>query len=71
MDVFSRMAGVELTDFPGSVEDRQAEQTAMIGLAGALCGMDTIVVRLPLPENSLNSCSAPIRRPLRLLWATL
>ena len=42
MEVFGMMAGVELAAFPGSVEDRHAEQTAMVGLAGALCGMVTI-----------------------------
>jgi len=47
MEVFSMMAGVELTEFPGSVEDRHAEQTAMVGLAGALCGMVTIRCATP------------------------
>lgn len=47
MEVFSLMAGVELTSFPGSVEDRHAEQTAMVGLAGALCGMVTIRCATP------------------------
>ncbi len=47
MEVFSMMAGVELTAFPGSVEDRHAEQTAMVGLAGALCGMVTIRCATP------------------------
>jgi chemotaxis protein CheX len=47
MEVFSMMAGVELTPFPGSVDDRHAEQTAMVGLAGALCGMVTIRCATP------------------------
>ncbi len=42
VEVFSIMLGVELAAFPGSFEDRHGEQTAIVGLAGALCGMVAI-----------------------------
>jgi len=41
-EVFSMMAGVELTEFAEAPQEPQGEQTAMVGLAGALCGMITI-----------------------------
>jgi chemotaxis protein CheX len=41
-EVFSMMAGVELADFAEVPQEPQGEQTAMVGLAGALCGMITI-----------------------------
>ena len=41
-EVFSMMAGVELTDFAEAPLESKGELTAMVGLAGALCGMITI-----------------------------
>jgi chemotaxis protein CheX len=41
-EVFSMMAGVELTDFAETPSEPKGELTAMVGLAGALCGMITI-----------------------------
>lgn len=50
LEVFEMMAGTRLVPFvppiavPGveSVPERRSEQTAMVGMAGALCGMTTI-----------------------------
>jgi chemotaxis protein CheX len=42
MEVFSMMASVELTAFAPEPSGSHGEQTAMVGLAGALCGMITI-----------------------------
>ena len=47
MEVFSMMVGVTLEPFPGSVENYHAGQTAMAGLAGAVCGMVTIRCSTP------------------------
>jgi len=45
------MLGVELQAFPGSFEDRHGEQTAIVGLAGALCGMVAIRCSSPTAEK--------------------
>jgi len=42
IEVFSMMVGVELTTLAEQPEKPRGEQTAMVGLAGALCGMVTI-----------------------------
>jgi chemotaxis protein CheX len=42
IEVFSMMAGAELSPMAEQPEKPQGEQTAMVGLAGALCGMITI-----------------------------
>jgi chemotaxis protein CheX len=42
IEVFSMMVGVELKPIPDVQPEPQGEQTAMVGLAGALCGMVTI-----------------------------
>jgi len=42
VEVFGIMLGVELAAFSGSADEHRGEQTAMVGLAGALCGMVTI-----------------------------
>jgi chemotaxis protein CheX len=42
MEVFSMMAGVTLTSFPEEPKEPHGDRTAMVGLAGALCGMITI-----------------------------
>ena len=42
MEVFSMMVGVELTNFEEAPKDPHGDLTAMVGLAGALCGMVTI-----------------------------
>jgi chemotaxis protein CheX len=42
MEVFSMMAGAELTRFTDEPGQPHGEQTAMVGMAGALCGMLTI-----------------------------
>jgi chemotaxis protein CheX len=51
MEVFSMMVGVGLEPFPGSVEGFHAELTAMVGLAGAVCGMVTIRCSTPTAEQ--------------------
>ncbi len=42
IEVFAMMANSEITPMPEQPEQQQGEQTAMVGLAGALCGMITI-----------------------------
>ena len=42
IEVFSMMVGVELETFAEPPQDPRGEQTAMVGLAGALCGMVTV-----------------------------
>ncbi len=42
IEVFSMMVGVELAAFAEPPGDPHGEQTAMVGLAGALCGMVTV-----------------------------
>jgi chemotaxis protein CheX len=42
IEVFSMMVGIELTPFAEPPTEPQGEQTAMVGLAGALCGMVTV-----------------------------
>ncbi len=42
IEVFGMMANTELNSIPDAPEQPQGEQTAMVGLAGALCGMITI-----------------------------
>jgi chemotaxis protein CheX len=42
IEVFEMMAGVRLTSPPTPEEEPRGEQTAMVGLAGALCGMATV-----------------------------
>jgi chemotaxis protein CheX len=42
MEVFSMMAGVTLTAFLEEPTEPHGDRTAMVGLAGALCGMITI-----------------------------
>ena len=42
MEVFSMMVGVDLTPFPEELKEPHGDRTAMVGLAGALCGMLTI-----------------------------
>jgi len=51
VEVFRIMLGVELAAFPGSFEDRHGEQTAIVGLAGALCGMVAIRCSSPTAEK--------------------
>jgi chemotaxis protein CheX len=41
-EVFSMMVGIELEEFPEPPLEPQGEQIAMVGLAGALCGMVTV-----------------------------
>ncbi|MGA7190733.1 MAG: chemotaxis protein CheX [Candidatus Acidiferrales bacterium] len=42
LEVFEMMAGVRLSSPPTPEDEPRGEQTAMVGLAGALCGMATI-----------------------------
>jgi len=44
LEVFDMMAGVRLTPYlaPAPPSHRQSGQTAMVGMAGALCGITTI-----------------------------
>jgi len=42
MEVFEMMAGVHLEPNPEPGEEPSGEQTAMVGMAGALCGMITL-----------------------------
>jgi chemotaxis protein CheX len=42
LEVFEMMAGVRLEISPASTEEPRGEQTAMVGMAGALCGMTTL-----------------------------
>ena len=42
IEVFNMMAGTELTPIPDASAQPEGPQTAMVGLAGALCGMITI-----------------------------
>jgi chemotaxis protein CheX len=42
IEVFQMMAGVSLVPNPSTTEEPRGEHTAMVGLAGALCGMVTI-----------------------------
>lgn len=42
IEVFNMMASVELASFAEPPTEPKGEQTAMVGLAGALCGMITI-----------------------------
>jgi chemotaxis protein CheX len=42
IEVFSMMVGVELESFADNPPEPRGEQTAMVGLAGALCGMVTV-----------------------------
>lgn len=42
IEVFNMMANTELAPLPEQPEQPHGEQTAMVGLAGALCGMITI-----------------------------
>lgn len=42
IEVFSMMAGMNLTNFAEQPAEPQGDRTAMVGLAGALCGMITI-----------------------------
>jgi chemotaxis protein CheX len=42
IEVFSMMVNAELEPFPDPPADPRGEQTAMVGLAGALCGMVTV-----------------------------
>ena len=42
VEVFELMAGVRLELSPVSTEEPRGEQTAMVGMAGALCGMTTL-----------------------------
>jgi chemotaxis protein CheX len=41
-EVFEMMAGVSLQPYTGSSEIPRGEQTAMVGMAGALCGITTL-----------------------------
>lgn len=42
MEVFSMMAGVTLTSFEQPPTEPHGDRTAMVGLAGPLCGMITV-----------------------------
>jgi chemotaxis protein CheX len=42
LEVFQLMANVRLESNPTSEEEPHGEQTAMVGMAGALCGMTTL-----------------------------
>lgn len=42
LEVFELMAGVRLTVDPAPCETQHGEETAMVGMAGALCGMMTL-----------------------------
>lgn len=42
LEVFEMMAATRLELNPGSTDEPRGEQTAMVGLAGSLCGMVTI-----------------------------
>jgi chemotaxis protein CheX len=42
LEVFALMASVRLEPNPATGEEPQGEQTAMVGMAGALCGMTTL-----------------------------
>jgi chemotaxis protein CheX len=42
LEVFEMMAGVRLQTSAAPSESRPGEQTAMVGMAGALCGMTTL-----------------------------
>lgn len=44
MEVFEMMAGTRLEPNPNPSEEPHGEQTAMVGMAGALCGMTTLRV---------------------------
>lgn len=41
-EVFEMMAGTHLPPYPAPLEEPKSELTAMVGLAGPLCGMMTI-----------------------------
>jgi hypothetical protein len=41
-EVFEMMAGVHLQQYSAPLEEPKSELTAMVGLAGALCGMTTV-----------------------------
>jgi chemotaxis protein CheX len=51
MEVFSMMAGVTLTSFAEPPAEPHGDRTAMVGLAGALCGMITIRCSTPAAEK--------------------
>lgn len=51
MEVFSMMAGVNLAVFPEELTEPHGDRTAMVGLAGALCGMITIRCSSQLAEK--------------------
>lgn len=42
LEVFEMMVGARLVSNPNTTEAPRGEQTAIVGLAGALCGMTTI-----------------------------
>jgi chemotaxis protein CheX len=42
LEVFELMAGVRLEVNPSCTDEPRGEQTAMVGMAGALCGMTTL-----------------------------
>lgn len=42
LEVFEMMAGARLQSIPPPSEDNGCDQTAMVGMAGALCGMTTL-----------------------------
>jgi chemotaxis protein CheX len=42
VEVFELMAGVRLEVNPSCTDEPRGEQTAMVGMAGALCGMTTL-----------------------------
>jgi chemotaxis protein CheX len=42
LEVFEVMAGVQLQVDPAPEEEQRGEETAMVGMAGALCGMITL-----------------------------
>lgn len=42
LEVFEMMAGARLEINPAPTSEPQGEQTAMVGMAGALCGMTTL-----------------------------
>lgn len=42
VEVFELMVGVRLQPDPACTEEPRGEQTAMVGMAGALCGMTTL-----------------------------
>jgi chemotaxis protein CheX len=66
-EVFEMMAGTHLPPYPEPPEEPKSELTAMVGLAGALCGMMTIrcshktsvkLASLMLGEEAASSPSA-------------